>query len=102
MPGEQGRYFVVWTVKTEGVILPAAGPQWVVRLMPAVVTGAIVAAIGLVLAPIAINSASGIGPGNADGSAFARWIALATVVAVGVFAVYAPGMWRRIPILIGA
>src|SRR5258708_32033854 len=30
MPGEQGRYFVVWTVKTEGVILPEErlpGPQ---------------------------------------------------------------------------
>src|SRR6476619_2028111 len=85
-----------------GLIVLAAGHRWVERLMPPVVTGGIVAAIGLVLAPIAINSASGIGPGNADGSAFARWIALATVVAVGLFAVYAPGMWRRIPILIGA
>src|SRR3954463_11125206 len=48
-----------------GLIVLAAGHQWVVRLMPPVVTGAIVAAIGLVLAPIAINSASGIDPGNA-------------------------------------
>src|SRR3954447_11520286 len=85
-----------------GLIVLAAGHHWVERLMPPVVTGGIVAAIGLVLAPIAINSASGIGPGNADGSAFARWIALITVVAVGLFAVYAPGLWRRIPILIGA
>jgi len=85
-----------------GLIVLAAGHRWVERLMPPVVTGGIVAAIGLVLAPIAINSASGIGPGNADGSAFARWIALITVVAVGLAAVYAPGLWRRIPILIGA
>src|ERR1043165_3439583 len=85
-----------------GLVVLAAGHRWVERLMPPVVTGAIVAAIGLVLAPIAINSASGIGPGNADGSAFARWIAIITVVAVGLFAVYAPGLWRRIPILIGA
>ena len=77
-------------------------PGWIEKLMPPVVTGAIVAAIGLVLAPIAINSASGIGPGNADGTAFARWIALITVVAVGLFAVYAPGLARRIPILLGA
>src|SRR6201999_2861142 len=83
-------------------IVMAAGHQWVERIIPPVVTGAIVAAIGLVLAPIAINSASGIGPGNADCSAFARWIALITVVAVGLFAVYAPGLWRRIPILLGA
>jgi putative pyrimidine permease RutG len=85
-----------------GLIVMAAGHHWVEKLMPPVVTGGIVAAIGLVLAPIAINSASGIGPGNADGSAFARWIALATVVAVGLCAVYAPGLARRIPILIGA
>lgn len=85
-----------------GLIVMAAGHRWVEKVMPPVVTGAIVAAIGLVLAPIAINSASGIGPGNADGSAFARWIALITVVAVGLAAVYAPGIWRRIPILLGA
>jgi len=85
-----------------GLIVMAAGHQWVEKVMPPVVTGAIVAAIGLVLAPIAISSASGIGPGNADGSAFARWIALITVVAVGLFAVYAPGLARRIPILLGA
>ena len=85
-----------------GLIVMAAGHGWIEKLMPPVVTGAIVAAIGLVLAPIAINSASGIGPGNADGSAFARWIALITVVAVGLFAVYAPGLARRIPILLGA
>ncbi len=46
--------------------------------------------------------ASGTGPTNAEGSAFSRWIALFTVVAVGVFAVYAPGLWRRLPILLGA
>ena len=85
-----------------GAIVMATGHQWVEKVMPPVVTGGIVAAIGLVLAPIAINSASGIGPGNADGSAFARWIALITVVAVGLFAVYAPGLARRIPILLGA
>src|SRR3954471_8630764 len=85
-----------------GLIVLAAGHHWVERLMPPVVTGAIVAAIGLVLAPIAINSASGIGPGNADGSAFARWIALITVVGVGLFAVYAPRLGRGNPVLIGA
>ena len=85
-----------------GLIVMAAGHGWIEKLMPPVVTGAIVAAIGLVLAPIAISSASGIGPGSPDGTAFARWIALITVVAVGLFAVYAPGLARRIPILLGA
>src|SRR4051794_24798775 len=84
-----------------GVIVHVAGYRWVERLMPPVVTGAIVAAIGLVLAPIAITSASGTTSDNAAGTALARWIALMTVLAVGVLAVYAPGVWRRLPILLG-
>jgi uracil-xanthine permease len=84
-----------------GLVVQVAGHRWVERLMPPVVTGAIVAAIGLVLAPIAISSASGTGPDNAAGTAFARWIALTTVLAVGLVAVYAPGFWRRLPILVG-
>jgi uracil-xanthine permease len=85
-----------------GIVVMAVGHDWVEKVMPPVVTGAIVAAIGLVLAPIAISMASGTGATNAEGSAFSRWIALITVVAVGLFAVYAPGLWRRLPILLGA
>lgn len=84
-----------------GFIVMAAGHRWIERLMPPVLTGAIVAAIGLVLAPIAIASASGTGPTSPDGNQFARWIAMLTFVAVGAVAVYAPGMTRRLPILIG-
>jgi putative pyrimidine permease RutG len=84
-----------------GLLVHMAGHHWVERLMPPVVTGAIVAAIGLVLAPIAINSASGATPDNAAGTAFARWISLITVVAVGIVAVHAPGFWKRLPILLG-
>src|SRR5829696_820808 len=78
-----------------GVVVMVAGHRWVERLMPPAVTGAIVAAIGLVLAPIAIGSASGTGPTDSNGSGFARFVALRAV------AVYAPGLWRRLPILIG-
>src|SRR5436190_18324056 len=42
-----------------GLIVMAAGHRWVETLMPPVVTGGIVAAIGLVLAPVAVSSASG-------------------------------------------
>ena len=74
-----------------GVVL--AGHAWVERLMPPVVTGAVVAVIGLNLAPIAIKSVSG--------SVFNIGIALTTVAMIGLLAVFAPGFWRRIPILIG-
>jgi len=80
----------------------AAGHRWIERLMPPVVTGAIVAAIGLVLASIGVNSASGITPSTPNGTDFARWIAVFTILAVALTAVYAPGFLRRLPILIGA
>ena len=85
-----------------GVIVMVAGHRWIERLMPPVVTGAVVAAIGLVLAPIAIGSASGTGPADPNGSGFARFIPMLTLLAVALVAVYAPGVWRRLPILVGA
>src|SRR6266478_8035824 len=41
-----------------GIIVALAGHGWVEKLMPPVVTGAVVAAIGLNLAPIAVKSVS--------------------------------------------
>jgi len=67
---------------------------WVERLMPPVVTGAVVAAIGLNLAPVAVKAVSGSG--------FDASVGLVTVVIVGLVAVSAPGLWRRLPVIIGA
>ncbi|WP_374632055.1 solute carrier family 23 protein [Ferrovibrio sp.] len=76
-----------------GLVVMFAGHAWIEKLMPPVVTGAIVAVIGLNLAPIAVKGVSGSG--------FASFIGLLTVVAVGIVAVAAPGSLRRLPILIG-
>jgi putative pyrimidine permease RutG len=76
-----------------GFVVHFAGHQWVEKLMPPVVTGAVVAVIGLNLAPIAVKGVSA--------SAFDTVIGIITVVAVGLVAVFAPGLWRRIPILAG-
>jgi len=76
-----------------GLAVMAAGYAWIERLMPPPVTGAIVAVIGLNLAPIAVKGVSG--------SAFDTWVGLATIVAVGTIAVRAPGLARRLPILLG-
>jgi putative pyrimidine permease RutG len=76
-----------------GLAVWLGGHGWVERLMPPVVTGAVVAVIGLNLAPIAVK--------NASGGLFNTGIALLTVVAVGLTAVYAPRAWRRISILVG-
>lgn len=77
-----------------GVVVHLAGTAWIERLMPPVVTGAIVAAIGLNLAPVAVKSVSGSG--------FDTVIGLLTALAVGLVAVRARGLPRRLPILIGA
>ena len=76
-----------------GLAVMVAGYKWIESIMPPVVTGAVVAVIGLNLAPVAVI---GIG-----GKPFETWIALITVLAVGLVAVFAPGMARRLPILLG-
>jgi uracil-xanthine permease len=76
-----------------GLAVMAAGTRWVEKLMPPVVTGAVVAVIGLNLAPVAVMGIAG--------KAFDTWIAVVTVLAVGLVAVFAPGAARRLPILLG-
>ncbi len=76
-----------------GLVVMAAGHQWIERLMPPVVTGAIVAVIGLNLAPIAVKGISA--------SPFDSWMGLLTVLLVGLIAVKTGGFVRRLPILIG-
>jgi putative pyrimidine permease RutG len=76
------------------LIVIQSGVGWVERLMPPAVTGAVVAAIGLNLAPVAVRSVSG--------GQFDAWIGLVTVLIVGLIAVSAPGLWRRLPIVLGA
>ena len=71
----------------------ASAIGWIDRLMPPVVTGSVVAVIGLNLAPIAVKGISG--------SALDTWVGLATIVAVGLVAVRAPGLARRLPVLLG-
>jgi uracil-xanthine permease len=71
----------------------AAGTAWIERLMPPVVTGAVVAVIGLNLAPVAVKSA--------QGSGFDAAMALVTVLCIALVAVYGRGRARRLPILLG-
>ncbi|RKP49354.1 solute carrier family 23 protein [Trinickia fusca] len=76
-----------------GLIVAAVGTKWIETLMPPVVTGSIVAVIGLNLAPIAVKGVSA--------STFDSWMALVTVLCVGVVAVFARGMVQRLLILVG-
>ncbi len=76
------------------LVVMRSGVGWVERLMPPVVTGAVVAVIGLNLAPVAVKSVSS--------SLFDTCVGLLTVLITGLIAVAAPGIWRRLPIIFGA
>lgn len=76
-----------------GLLVMAVGTGWIEKLMPPVVTGAVVAVIGLNLAPIAVKGATA--------NNFDAWMALMTVLCVSIVAVFTRGMVQRLLILIG-
>jgi putative pyrimidine permease RutG len=76
-----------------GLIVIFAGYKWIDILLPPVVTGAVVAVIGLNLASVAV--------GEASTSSFDTVMAIVTILAVAAIAVYAPGALRRLPVLLG-
>ncbi len=76
-----------------GWVVMRAGTGWIERLMPPVVTGTVVAVIGLNLAAIPIK--------NMAPSAFDAWMQAATFVIIGIVAVYARGLAQRLLILAG-
>ncbi len=76
-----------------GLAVMATGTQWIERLMPPVVTGAVVAVIGLNLAPIAVKSVGS--------AAFDGWMAVITILAVGGVAVFTRGLLQKLLILAG-
>jgi uracil-xanthine permease len=76
-----------------GLVVMGIGTNWIEKLMPPVVTGAVVAVIGLNLAPIAVKSATA--------TQFDAWMSLVTVLCVSMVAVFARGMVQRLLILVG-
>lgn len=76
-----------------GAIVHWLGTGWIERFMPPVVTGAVVAVIGLNLAGIPIK--------NMAASNFDSWMQALTFVCVGLVAVLTRGMVQRLLILVG-
>lgn len=76
-----------------GVAVGVIGTNWIEKMMPPVVTGSVVAVIGLNLAPIAVKGVSG--------NSFDAWMALGTVLCVGLVAVMTRGLLQRLLILVG-
>ena len=76
-----------------GVLVQAIGTGWIERLMPPVVTGAVVAVIGLNLASIPVK--------NMAASSFDSWMQAVTFISVALVAVFTRGMVQRLLILVG-
>lgn len=76
-----------------GLIVMKTGTGWIEKLMPPIVTGAIVMIIGLNLAPGAIKGVSG--------NNFDMWMAVATILSISFVAVFTRGMVRRLLLLLG-
>ena len=76
-----------------GLIVMMTGVQWIEKLMPPVVTGAVVAVIGFNLAPTACRS---VGPTDFD-----AWMAVVTFMCVGGVAVWTRGFIQKLLILVG-
>jgi uracil-xanthine permease len=76
-----------------GAVVHAVGTGWIERFMPPVVTGAVVAVIGLNLAGIPIK--------NMAPTDFDKWMQVVTFVSVGMVAVFTRGMVQRLLILVG-
>ena len=76
-----------------GALVQAIGTGWIERFMPPVVTGAVVAVIGLNLAGIPIK--------NMAANNFESWMQAVTFVCVGLVAVLTRGMAQRLLILLG-
>jgi len=76
-----------------GLVVMGVGTKWIETLMPPVVTGAVVAVIGLNLAPIAVRSATA--------TTFDAVMALVTILCVGGVAVHTRGTIQRLLILVG-
>jgi uracil-xanthine permease len=76
-----------------GLLVMATGTKWIEKLMPPVVTGAVVMIIGLNLAPVTVKGVAG--------NDFNMWMALVTVLCMGSIAVFTKGLLQRLLLLVG-
>lgn len=76
-----------------GLVVMLMGTRWIEKMMPPVVTGAVVMIIGLNLAPTTIKAVAG--------NPFDMWMALLTVLCMGMIAVFGRGLLQRLLLLVG-
>jgi uracil permease len=73
------------------IVVTFVGHEVITRIFPPIVTGPVIVVIGITLAPVAIGMAEG-----------AWWLALITLAAAIVAAIFFRGLFQMLPILTGA
>lgn len=91
MPGTLAGLMAVGLVyATVSGLIKLLGPSFIVKLFPSVVVGPVIMVIGLSLSSVAVDMAKG------------NWLLAVTVLAAAIITViFAKGMMRLIPILVG-
>ncbi|KKK39632.1 uracil permease [Mesobacillus campisalis] len=84
---------------TVALIIKRAGYQWIIKLLPPIVTGPIIIVIGLSLSGTAVGMAMNNPEGEYSLLHFSA--ALVTLAATVVFSIYGKGMLKMVPILLG-
>jgi uracil permease len=74
-----------------GGLVALIGHEKITRIFPPIVTGPVIIVIGITLAPVALGMAEG-----------AWWLAILTLAAAVVAAVFFKGLFKMLPILTGA
>jgi uracil permease len=72
------------------IVITFIGPDLITRIFPPIVTGPIIVVIGMTLAPVAISSAR-----------TEWWLAIVSVLATIIAAIYFKGVFKMLPILTG-
>jgi len=80
-------------------LVRARGVEIVHRVLPPIVTGPVIMVIGLALAPVAVDMATGTAIGAYSGNAII--VALISLLATVITAIFARGLLKLVPILVG-
>jgi len=81
------------------MLVRARGVGIVQKVLPPIVTGPVIMVIGLALAPVAVDMATGMAIGDYNGQFV--WVALVSLLATMATAALARGLLKLVPILVG-
>ena len=81
------------------MLVRARGVGIVQQVLPPIVTGPVIMVIGLALAPVAVDMATGMAIGDYSGQFV--WVALVSLLATMATAALARGLLKLVPILVG-